>query len=282
MAGQIWFGTREYMQWVKAPAINMTASKVGWDAQTNYLNGGASVRRSVSAHKEYGMSWNLASREDIRAISDYADGIYGTGPIYWTDPFTADTNALPQAWATPFVGAHDGTILSGKETRPTLVQTPANINGYPTRSALYTIGTDDKPAVWVPIPPGYTAWVGAVGIEGTGGKVVATPTTGPSTSAPGQNLTLLPVTGTTRVNKSFDSSAYDGVLVSLGGSGSVTLTALTVQVLPSGAVPATGGFISGQGHSGCSFVSQPELTQYSAVMDRVGLTVRMIETEQWL
>lgn len=282
MAARMWFGTRGNMRWVKAPAINMTAGKVGWEAQTNYLSGGASVRRSISAHKEYGMSWNLAEREEIRMITDYADGIYGTGPIYWADPFVLDSNMLPQAWATPFVGAHDGTILSGSDVRPTLVDTPANINGYPVKSAVYTVGAGDKPAVWIPIPPGYTAWVGATGTAGTGGAVTVAPTTGATTSAPAQALTLLPVTGTTRVNKSFDSSAYDGVLVSLGGTGTITLTSMIVQVLPTGSVPASGGFISGQGHSGCSFASQPELTQYNAVLDRVGLTVRMVETEQWL
>lgn len=282
MAGRIWFGTRNYMQWVKAPAINVNASKIGWESQSNYLSGGASIRRSVSAHKEFAMSWNLTNRDEIRAISDYADGIYGLGPVYWTDPFTADTNALPQAWATPFVGAHDGTILSGSETRPTLIQTVANSYGYPSQSAVYTIGTEAKPAVWIPIPPNYTAWVGATGVEGTGGKVVVTPTTGPATTGTPQNLTLLPVTDMVRVNASFDAAVCDGILVSLGGSGTVTLTSIIVQVLPTGSQPPLGGFISGQGHSGCTFASQPDLTQYSAVMDRVGLTVRLVETEQWL
>lgn len=282
MAGDMWFGTREYMQWVPAPALNIDASKRGWQTETAYMNGGAYVRRSVTAHKRFSMAWNLTTRERIRSITDYADGLYGDGPIYWADPFTMDTNMLPAYWAAPFMGTEDGPILSGSEyTRPEAVPSPNDL-GYPLTSALYTVGTDPKPSVWIPIPPGYTAWVGAHGQAGTGGTVVATPTTGPGTPDAPVTLTLLSVADSTRFNQSFDSSSYSGVLISLGGSGTVTLSGLMVQVLPSGLVPPSGGFISGQGHSGASFVSQPVLTQYSAVYDRVGLTAELVETNAWL
>lgn len=282
MAKQIWFGTRDYMQWVSAPAINMGASKSGWFNQTNFLNGRATVQRSVSAHKVYNLSWDLTSRENIRAITDYADGIYGLGPIYWADPFAMDTNLLPQVWAAPALGAYDGLVLNGTEDRPAIVQTPLNSFGFPINSALYTVSPlIEKPSVWIPIPPGYAAWVGAHGQTGTGGTVVVTPTTGPTTTAPAQALTLLPVTGSTRVNTTFSSVNYGGILVSLGGSGTITLSALTVQVFPLGATPASGGFISGQGHSGCSFSEQPSLTQYNAALDKVGLSADLVETDQW-
>lgn len=283
MAGEIWFGTRDYMQWVPAPALNVDASKQGWSTETTYLNGGAYARRSIASHKRYNMSWNLTTRQRIRAITDYADGLYGTGPIYWADPFVMDTNMLPAYWAAPFMGCEDGIILSGSEfTRPEPVPSPNNL-GYPVMSALYTVvSTDPKPSVWIPIPPGYTAWIGAHGSAGTGGTVVATPTAGPGTPGAGTTLTLLDIADSTRFNLSFDSSTYDGVLISLGGSGTITLSGLMVQVLPSGLVPPSGGFISGQGHSGCTFASQPVLTQYSAYYDRVGLSADLLETQAWL
>lgn len=287
----MWFGTRSFMQWVNCPAVNVDASKQAWNTQTNYLNGGAYVRSSVNAHKEYSLAWNLTTRTEVRKITDYADGIYGQEPIYWADPFTVDTNMLPQGWAAPFVSGQDGIILDGTSTRPATVGTNPNSLGYPTKSAQYTLATVagvTRPSVWIPIPPGYDAWVGAhgtavstVGPQAPGISVV--PTTGPGTTGTATYPALLSVTSTTRVNASYSSSAgYDGILVSLGGNGVVTLSGIIVQLLPTGAVPATGGFISGQGHSGCSFASQPVLTQYSAVMDKVGLTAKLIETNQWL
>lgn len=281
MVNQMWFGTRDYMTWVPAPAVNIDSSKVGWNSTTNYLNGGAAVRRSIAAHKEYDLSWSMKTRAEIRVISDFADRLFGMGAIYWADPFAMDANMLPQSWAAPFMGGHDGIILSGKATRPMLVNTPGNANGYPTQSAVYTIGAEAKPSVWIPIPPGYTAWVGASGGNGTGGRVVATPTTGPLSTGAAVNLTLLPESGTTRVNQSFSSTSYDGVLISLGGAGTVTLSGIIVQLLPTTATPATGAFISGQGHSGCQFTEQPTLTQYNAVLDKVGLNAQLTEVEQW-
>lgn len=282
MAGLMYFGTRNYMQFVSAPAVNMDGSKHGWESQTNYLNGGAFVRRSTASHKEYSLSWNMTNRANIRAITDYADGVYGQGPFYWADPFVMDTNMLPMPWGAPFQTGYDGVTLDGSATRPTLVTTPANTLGYPTQSAVYTVGAGVKPSIWIPIPPGFTAWCGVSGVAGTGGVVVATPTTGVSGLGTPVNLTMLSVTDPNRVNQSFLSSSYNGVQISLGGTGTVTLSNIIVQLLPTGAVPPTGGFISGQGHSGCLFQAQPVLTQYSAALDRVGLTAVLVETQQWL
>lgn len=281
---QMWFGTRDYMTWVPAPAINMDASKVGWTTQSNYLNGGAYVRTSTNSHKEYNMSWNLAARSDIRIITDFADGIYGTGPIYWADPMAMDTNMLPQSWASPMLGAYDGPILSGKTTRPTTVVTDANSLGYPTQKAVYTIGAETKPTTWVPIPLGYTAWAGVHGTNGTGGRVVATPTTGPTTLGTPTNLTMLTVGNTTRFNYSVDSNGgtVTGLQISFGGTGTIMPVGIMVQVLPTGVTPAIGGFISGQGQSGARFASQPTLTEYSSVQDKAGLTAKLVEVGQWL
>jgi hypothetical protein len=280
---KIWFGTREYMQWIKAPAVNVDASKNGWFSPTNYLDGGAYVRRSWSSHKEYSLSWNLASRATLRPILDYADGIYGTGEVYWVDPFAADVNVLPQYWASPVLGTLDGPVLTGLDTRPTKVATTANMLGYPTSSAFYTVPlTGTKPSVWLPIPPGYTLWLGVHGSNGTGGAVVATPTTGATSTGTPTTLTMLSVTTMTRFNSSFDGNTYNGVLLSLGGSGTVTLSGMIAQVLPTGMTPADGGFLSGQGHSGCQFGAQPTLTEYNAVMDKVGVSAKLIEVSAWL
>lgn len=279
-ASRMWWGTRDRMQWVACPNPSMPSSKVGWSTSANYLNGGAYVRSSTTAHREYELTWDTVSLEDARQILDYADRLYGDGPFYWIDPTAADVNVLPQWFASPFQGLDDGPILNGRVTRGESVATPANNLGYPTRSIRYDVNasTDTPIQVWVPIPPGYTAWVGAHGQDGTGGTLTVTPTTGPAPGTP-VDLTLLGVTDTTRFNETF--TGVDGILLGLSGTGTVTLSGVMVQILKDGKTPEIGGFLSGQGHSGCSFASQPEYVPYSAAFGTGSVVASLIETEGW-
>lgn len=277
----MWFGTRDYMQWVPCPLVDSDMSKIGWQSQSQYLNGGARVRRSSSAHKEYNLSWGLQSRENIRKVNDYADGIYGDGLIYFIDPFAADQNVLPQYWAAPMLGADDGPILHGT-VAPTVTATGSNSYGYPIKSAVYA--TDSayvRQQLFVPIPPGYTAWIGAHGSATGTSAVKVTPTVGVSTLGTPVNLTLLGTNTDVRVNASFNGSTYSGILIELNGTGSLILAGLIVQILETGVTPAVGGFISGQGNSGCHFAEQPKLQNYSSAMDKVGMTARLVEVGAW-
>lgn len=279
---EFYIGTREKMLQVRQPSITMPSSKAGWSSELAFLNGGTSLRRSVAAHKRYELTWNLLSRDQARPILDLADGIYGTGLVYFLDPFAANRNMLPQWWASPMQGIYDGLPLNGGDTRGEAVATPANSLDFPVQSIRYdTTGLTSR-TVWVPIPVGHTAHVGAYGANGTGGTVVATPTTGATTFGTPTTLTLLDVTDTSRFNATFAaSSGYTGVELSLGGSGTLVLSGLMVQVLPDGVTPETGGFISGQGNSGLQFVAQPEYTPYNIAFDQVGVVAELIEVGGW-
>lgn len=282
MSSCFYMGTRHKMLEVPAPAASLPSSKVGYNNVVTFLNGGVSSRRSIASHKTYTMSWNVISRDEARLITDIADGVYGTGPIYIHDPITHDRNVLPQWWATPSIGVYDGLPLNAGD-RGTVRTTPANTLGFPVESIQYDVTLATSRTIWVPIPDGYTAWVGAYGEDGTGGNVRVTPTSGPSDSSdgPSDTLTLLDVTDNTRFTESYASTSWDGIKLSLGGVGTVVLTALMVQVLPTGTTPETGGFISGQGNSGLSFNGQPQLTPYSAALDKVGVVAEFIETAGW-
>src|SRR5690606_23968116 len=138
-----------------------------WSTSSQYLNGGAGARGSTSSHKEYDMSWGTLNREKVRMITDYADGIYdtreGVNLIYFIDPTTTGpfSNVLPQLWAAPFQQGVEGlTLFSGQ--RPDIVQTPVNTFDYPARSIRYKANSTAS-SLWIPIPPGYTAWVGVHG-----------------------------------------------------------------------------------------------------------------------
>lgn len=276
-----YIGTKQKMFEVRPPSVNMPSGKSGFSNELSFLNGGASIRRSVAAHKRYTLTWNAVERDDARVILDLADGVYGSGEIYWHDPFVSDRNCLPQWWATPSQGGYDGLPLNAS-TRGTLVATPTNTLNFPVESIEYTVELNKSRKVWIPIPTGHTAHVGVYGQDGTGGVMQVTPTLNGSDAAPPTTLTLLPVSSNARFNATFAaSSGYDGIELSLAGAGTITLTGMMVQVLRDSETPETGGFISGQGHSGLSFATQPSYTPYSAVYTKAGLSAQFVETGGW-
>lgn len=276
-----YIGTKRRMTEVRAPSVNMPSGKQGFGSELIFTNGGASVRRSVASHKRYTLTWNSVDRDDARVVLDIADGLYGEGDVYWHDPFVADRNVLPQWWATPSQGGYDGLPLNAG-ARGSLVNTPANTLGFPLESIDYAVVENQSRTVWLPVPPGYTAHVGAYGVDGTGGAVEVRPTLAGEEVATATTLTLLEVSDNSRFNATFPASdGLDGVELSLGGVGTVTLTGLMVQVLEDGVTPEAGGFISGQGHSGLSFLTQPSYTPYSAVHTKAGLAAQFVETGGW-
>ena len=223
----------------------------------------------------------MKTRDEVRVINDFAEGLYGNDLIYFIDPFAMDKNILPQYWAAPMLGASDAPLLAG-ESSPSLIASNATANGYPASSAVYNLLADSvRPSLMIPIPPGHSLWLGAHGTNIGGGRVTATPyISGSAGSA--QNLTILTTSTMQRVNTSFNGDTYDWVSLELGGTGGIVLTGVIGQILPNGVVPQEGGFISGQGHSGCAFATLPQLSQYSVALDKVSLSINLVETGAWL
>ena len=290
MSASIWMGPRGNGMWIPAPSISsLDFSPLGYSNQVNYLNGGAGVRTSYASHKEYAMQWTYRSRDALRPIQDIAAGMYGTGLIYWCDPMAMDKNVLPEHWAWPAQAALDAPILvnASSGTRPSSSATPANTLGYPATSISYPVAGTSQ-TLHVPIPPGYVAWVGWHGSSNGNGGVIVTPVYGPASTGAATYPTVLSVSSSTRVNTSYSSTAMIGIDISLGvGSASspattVVLSGLIVQILKIGASPSTGGFISGQGNSGCLFLGKPKQTPYSAPLDQMGMAARLVETGGWL
>ena len=274
MAGTMYFGNRERMAWVKAPAFNAGISKVGWSAEGTFLNGGAYSRRSATSHKHYEFSWNLASQEDVYGVLDYADGLYGDGLIYFLDPFARDTNMLPSFWAAPRLQAEDAPSLV-IDKAPTLVDTAINTYSYPTKSAVYTLVSGDTfDDLWIPLPAGYTMHIGVHGSATSTAEVIYTPDGGAATA-------IAPLSVTTSQLTNVTVTGETGVTLSAQGEGQLTLAGLVVQILPTGTVAPTGNFISGRGHSGCRFVGQPQIDGYSSAMDRIGASATLVETGAW-
>lgn len=279
----MWFGTRAFMQEVTDPQMDPDYEAVGWSESTQYLNGGLGVSASTVAHQEYFLSWGLLSRAEVRKIADYADGVYGSGLIYWLDPVAADANVLPQSWATPSLAGYDAVPLAG-DTRPTLSANPVLSQGYPAELATYTVAeADTLRSVFVPIPPGHSAWVGVHGSVSAQDFVKVTPFTG-STAGTVVHPTILSTATTTRVNTEIAGGAT-GLELSLDNTtgGTFTLAGIIVQVLREGVTPSTGGFISGQGHSGCRFLGRPIRVPYAVAdgMDLIALSAKLGEVGEW-
>lgn len=217
-----WYaGPRGFEEWKRTPAISPDFSSVGSSDTLDYLNGGIGVRKSSSSHKTYDLSWNLLPRDDARAITDMAQGVWDGDEevtlIYHLDPMAMNKNLFNTAWGAPSQGAHDGMpLFIGQD--PSLTPTPANAFRYPARSAVYLAdGTSE--VFYCPLPQGFSAWLGFHGSVTGDAGVMVTPFNGASAGAPVM-LTPLGVDTSTLVDTEFPAaSGITGIEVSLVATG---------------------------------------------------------------
>lgn len=292
MAKTLWFGTRGNEMWVKGPLAGGDSSRVGYSSSIQYINGGAGVVASQAAHREYNWSWSSATdTDDIRDIIDFAEGVYdtqdGVNLIYFVDPMAAQKNLLPQNWAVPSLGLGDGMPLLN-DIDPQAVNTPANSYKYPLRGVRYA-GGSDQAKIYIPIPPGYSMWLGVHGSVSGGGMVKADAVQGVNVVSTA-TLTMLGLT-TELVADHFDNSGNGtdptGVELYIDttmSGATVTLYGMVAQLWPIGATPPTGLFISGQGHSGCQFSVHPTESPYYAAggIFQEAATAKLVEVGAWL
>lgn len=266
MAGQMYFGNRNYMQWVKCPDTGMGKNRQHWNVDGIYLNGGGYARRSLGGHNVYEMAWNLVSQDQADQILDYEDGVYGDGLIYFLDPFDMERNVLPQHWATPALAGDDAPALTNE--RP-VTASASTVGGLPANSATYTLDEDTVSVeLWLPVPPGYHFHLAGFGVSRAGtAALTITPDTGSAVNVTGNTPVVL-------------SNAGGGVTLALSGEGTITLQGLVARVRStSGAIAMP--FKSGGGHSGCAFSGDTSLTGYSAVRDQLALSVTLKEVGAW-
>jgi hypothetical protein len=284
MPDTFYFGTRNHMSLLPYPDVNMAAGKTGSVSSSQYLNGGASIRRSVGGHKRYSLTWRLNRQDALQPILDYADGMYGDLPIYFLDPFAMPRNLLNQMWSLPATAGYGVPPLIGSKP-PLIVPTAANTYGYPSETALYTDFTGEARSIYIPIQPGHILYIGAHG-SASGSAALQVKAFYTSGAVATSNVPLLPVTTDTRVVASygwFPSTTTKGIELSLarGAMGTLSLSGIMVQSFPTGVTPPMGNFIAGRGHGGVRFASAPSLSQYNATIDRIGVAAEMWEVEPW-
>lgn len=276
----IWFGTTQKMMSLRLPDAGMKANQVHYAEELQYENGGGDVYRPSSAyHMEYSFEYGLyeaTGSNGLNNFSDFAAGFYGSPTVYFADPMYYDVNLFPPYFAAPALSEQGWKSIGGANLLPTYSNTAANTVNQPYRSVTYDVGSltantyvsNGYAIAIIPIPPGMTLWLGASG-SATGNGVVRVESwlNGAASAASSSNLTLLSVTGTTRLNTSIASTSANyvkvGIALSAAGAGTVTLASMMAQLWTTGVTPTlTGSFQSGQGNNGCKFTSDAREETY--------------------
>lgn len=278
-----YFGTLQKMMVLRLPDTGMGRKWVGYSESLQFENGGADVYQpSAGAHLEYEIDYGLYEAKadsPLRGLDNYADyaaGLYGVpSVVYFADPMYYDINLFPPQWAAPGLMEAGWRKISAT-AGITYANTLATPWGHPYRCAVIdtfststTLLTPSNQSCVIPIPPGYTLWLGASGAA-TGAGVVRVENwlNGASSPASSSNLTLISANLSTRLNASVASTSANYVRVGVATStvqtsGTVTLVSMMAQLWPTGVTPTlTGNFQSGQGNNGCKFNTDAVAEKY--------------------
>lgn len=249
-----WFGTEHHSSWFPAPLQGADSSPTAWGTEGTLLNGGGYAFNSWGSHKRYTYEWASSSSPEVaQKMKSYRDGTYGRGLLYFLDPMIYKGNILPASWADPSMALDNEAPSLVYGVEPTAVATSGwETNGLPVTSARYNITTPAQTtppvesSLFVPVPEGYTLYLGAFySFTGTGG-VFAAPVNANGTT--GARVKLSPLVNNTAqlVNESF-SGTIKGVRLWVGrtstAASTVTLTAMIARLLKTSEVPVYGPWV---------------------------------------
>lgn len=297
MAGKVYFGNTNFQTFIEAPLSGLKASSSGYSSTTNLLNGRSFVKRSSGATRTFSPSWvgpmnSTVLADSLNTIKNFADGVYGTGPVYWLDPYAIETNLLPPHWAAPGLGKEWPALNSITPTITTLAGT-SNVyaNDFPQSYATY-VGSASSTArsIDIIIPPGYHFHFGwhatASGISAlTAPGYYVTKylrTTNQAVAGFPEFPLSMTAGGTTRTNLVIDGATHSRVRITFTASSSATTSVVgaIAQILPT-ATPTTGKFITGRGTSALQFASPVEIEYYSSAINngQIGLSTTLVEVD---
>lgn len=290
MAEQFYFGTEGRMRLMRAPNVGMDSSASGRTASGTTFNGSGYANQSVGTHRQYVLEWPPSSSLPEAAIMEgYRTHVYGDGLIYFHNPLTYPHNVLPSRVAAPAIACGlEGVSMIDQYTPSSVATSGASVNDLPANSAYYdlvdaAVGFQAEDSLFVPVPPGYIAYVGAFYQKTGTGVVAVVPVDLSGANGTSSTLTALSNSATNIVPDSF--SSVSGIRLWLGktssGASSVTVAAITVRLYPTGETPNTAGpWLPGMGHSGCRFVGDPThitnggmnggMVSYAATLKEVG------------
>jgi hypothetical protein len=232
------------------------------------------------------MNW-LGSMNDtensLMIVKDFADGLYGSGPFFWNDPYAVDSNILPPSWAAPMLTEKDWPNFASGITPTYIAATVAN--KFPSKYARFvTAGAyASTTKLTIIIPTGYRfhfGWHGPTGGSTSGIRIV------PYKRSDGLadtalNPTMITAGSATETNTSVSGTIYSRVEIFLASSAAATIniTAMIGQILVDGRAVDESGFVAGRGTTGLEFASLPEIEYYSAAINngQIGMSATFAE-----
>lgn len=313
----LWFGTLEWMQWMPTPISGGDMSPESWTSEGTLVNGGGYSLNSWGSHKTYTFEWpESSSREVAMKMKSYADGTYGRGLIYFLDPLSYDKNILPARIADPSMacGNEGGSMVYGLDPSPVFTS-GWQTHELPVYGAQYSLnsipegfrGVED--ATFVPIPEGFTLYLGAFYTYSGSGGIFISPQNSNGTIGDPIRLTAKTPTDEHIITDSING--VPGVWLWLGkteaNNSSVTAQALVARLILTSALgngdygsgeygsgvyggitPTSvvrlqqGPWIGGMGHSGVRFSGKPTYAAMSAVEGgRISYAASFREVGSW-
>lgn len=137
----IYFGNIRKAQYIPAPKAGMDAGGVGSDEDMSFVNGGRYLAQSAATSRTFPMAWDVTPKESLDCLVQYRNGEFGTGLLYWVDPFAS--NALPPHWASPELATKGWPSLIGAATQATQVAGAQITNSLTNPNSLTTSGTTE-------------------------------------------------------------------------------------------------------------------------------------------
>lgn len=259
------FGNTLKMVDAPEPDLPFKSDMVGYGESMGFESGGFASKVSQGYSRRYDFAYDIENSTLLNVFRRFRQGSYGTGLLYFADPFAYRTNLFSPAWAEPGLieGGDWPTIF---DTVPTFSSVSANSYDQPLRKATFTIAaaantapTKSRSRFLIPIPADMTLRLGVSGAAtGTGVVHVEAVNIAAGTTS-GSNLTLLTDTSSTRLNASFAGSAYDYIIVDLrrtsAAASTVTITSMLAQLYKTTVTPTlTGNHVPGDGHTGLRFL----------------------------
>lgn len=280
---KMWFGNSTHMTWVPCPRIDMGTGTVHFVAESNFLNGGAAVRRSATGSRRYEMEWPLVSESDLDEVEAFWEGAWGGGPFYFVDPQAAQTNIFPAAWAQPRVALDDGPKLVFDQKPIAVSGTGGTVPpfvggswGGPRTGVQYRVTEDSSPLeLTIPVPPRHGLIMICSQDENADSQMSYSVDGGAWSSMDTFSLrAVMGDTGGSMVRFSFRGEGNTGFY----GMKGVILSETSFYSFPQDSLFR---WISGKGNSGCEFVEYTRST-YSAALDRVQGSAVLREIGDWL
>lgn len=277
------------MRYIGAPDTGLSATRTGYAESISFENGGAGVVRSNAAARTFDCDFAVSEasgQSGLDVYSDYAQGLYGSAPVYVADPMNYNYNLFPPNWASPMLTGQGWKPIYSSD--PTAYPaTPTNAFGLPTQGATYnittainTIPTGGRASIFIPIPNDMTLAFGATGVA-TGTAVVQfVPVTNAGAFGAKTNMTLNAASSANRLGFTASGALFAGVIVYLArtstAASTITLYSLMAQLYYTGtAAPTPNQHLSGEGQAGMEFSTEAIPETYTLVNNVGNVTSRL-------